>query len=154
MTVQQALIEYPYIPQRVRDLNREINDIVCHKHDTSITAKLTGMPGGGQISNPTLQAVEQIIDRIDVHVERIRDRINGLLDAKEMIDSRLDRLNIQERRVIEYRYFRCMNWPEIQESMRYSKTTVFRIHGEALYKMASNDGTKWDYTGVQTQMSL
>lgn len=153
MTIQQALIEYPYISGRVRELNREINEILDIKHDTSVTARLTGMPSGGQISNPTLQAVEQIVDRLDVHIERIRDRITRLLDAKEMVDSRLCRLDIQERRVIEYRYFNNRNWPEIQEAMRYSRTTVFRIHGSALDKMADN-GTKWDYIGLQTSISL
>lgn len=153
MTVQQALIEYPYITSRVQALNREINEMLSIKHDTSITARLTGMPPSGQISNPTLQAVEQIVDRLDVHIDRIKDRINRLLDAKELVDSRLDRLDIQERRVIEHRYFSGRNWPEIQESMRYSRTTVFRIHGSALDKMADN-GTKWDYVGLQTHLTV
>lgn len=152
ITIQQALIEYPYITGRIQGYNREINEILSIKYDTSVTAKITGMPGGGQISDPTLQAIEQIVDRLDVHITRTKERISRLLDDKEMVDSRLDRLDIQQRRVIEYRYFNGMNWPEIFEAMRYSKTQVYDIHHKALAAMEAKDRSKPDYTGLQTEM--
>lgn len=152
ITIQQALIEYPYITGRVQALNREISEILSIKYDTSVTARLTGMPGGGQISDPTFQTIEQIVDRLDVHIERIKERIGGLLDAKEMVDNRLDRLNIQERRVVEYRYFQLMQWDAIQGAMHCSETTVYRIHRFAIEAM-EDDSKRQDMT-VQFEMSV
>lgn len=152
ITIQQALIEYPYITGRIQGYNREINEILSIKYDTSVTAKITGMPGGGQISDPTLQAIEQIVDRLDVHITRTQERISRLLDDKEMVDSRLDRLDIQQRRVIEHRYFNGMHWPDIQKAMDYSEATVFRIHRAALEAM-EDDSKRQDVT-VQTEMTV
>lgn len=152
MTIQQALTDYPYISRKIQDLNRSINEILMVKHDTSVTAKLTGMPGGGEISDPTGQAVERIVDRYDVRITKLGERIDALFEAKDMVDSRLDRLNIQERRVIEYRYFRLMQWSEIQQAMNYSERTVYRIHRDALKAM--EDGSKRQDMTVQCKLEV
>jgi len=135
LNIKEMLIEYPYIPETVMGLNREINMILTTKHDTSVTQQLSGMPGSGKISNPTADAVERIIDRLDERVQNIGKRINDLLDSKELIDGRLKRLDAQERKIVELKYFRAMRWEEVRREARYSKSQSFEIHSKALKKL-------------------
>lgn len=74
MTITEALLDYSCILQQIQELNREIRFVMDNRHDTSITARLTGMPSSGKIADPTLGAVEKL-DEVELYIQHIYEKI-------------------------------------------------------------------------------
>jgi len=138
MNVESMLLEYTHIPEMVRKLNRELNDIIQNKNETYNTlqsSKITGMPHGTEVSNITLKAVEKLIDRYEVRVKSITEEINYLIDLKENIEKAIRILSLEERRIIELRFFNSYKWKRIQYIVKYSRSQCFDIHNKAINKL-------------------
>lgn len=138
MTIEQMLIIYPDIPQEIMRLNKDLNDINNCKDETRDTLQaqvLTDMPRGTEITNPTLTATIQLIDKYSSHVQHIIDQINDYIDTKEMLDGIWIELDKDEKRVLELRYFDRIRWDWIPAKMHYSRAQCFNIHNDAIKKI-------------------
>jgi len=151
MTIEQKLILYPDIPQEIQRLNKDLNDINSYKDETRDMLQaqhLSDMPKGGDISNPTLTATIQLIDRYGEHTLHIIDQINEYMDVKEEVDSAWMVLERDEKRVLELRYFDRMRWDWIPAKMHYSRRECFRVHNDAIKKIKQNTKTNMALNGT------
>ena len=107
MDIKKMLSEYTTYSDRIRELNAKINDALAHKidYDTLKAQQIDGMPHGTQLSNPTLEAVQKIIDKWDSDIRKMAEEVNRLIDCKTAIDKGLNALTWRERRMVELHYF-------------------------------------------------
>lgn len=136
MTIKEALIQYPTILEQIKQIQRGICTMTETRHDTQITPGMSGMPGGGCISNPTMNQVMDVDDRIRRNIESSLKEINELLDAKVAVDRGLKLLSVPERKVIEVKYFEGVReWATIAKILYYSKIHCKRLHKSAIESM-------------------
>lgn len=141
MNIEYILREYPHIPEKIQKLNNELNNIIqCSDltYNTLKAQRLTGMPHSTDTSDQVYDAVEKIIDRYDARINNIKNKINMWLDIQEKVDEifyKPELLTIEERRIIELRYFHQFPWYRIPSVMRYSRRQCERFQHQALYKL-------------------
>lgn len=160
MTIKQALVEYPYIADQIQRIRQGMATMIETRHEPVVTAKLSGLPGGGGISNPTMDQVCSMDERISKNIKRALADIDDLLDAKEMVDNGLKSLDTQERQIIELKYFKQprMSWKQIRKMVGYSDSQCYKLHKDALEKMDSRkmivNRSKSEYIGVSKSETL
>lgn len=137
MDIKQMLFEYTTYGDRIRELNARINDALAHKIDcdTLKAQKLSGMPHGTRLSDPTFEAVQKIIDKYDRDIREMAEEVNRLIDCKNAVDKALKTLTWTEYRLIELHYFCGMSWERVAVRVNYNISHVWRLHGQALAKM-------------------
>jgi sulfur carrier protein ThiS len=135
--IKQMLKEYTTYTDRIRELNTRINDALSHKIDcdTLKAQKLSGMPHGTGLSDPTYEAVQRIIDKWDKDIRDMAEEVNRLIDNKAAVDKGLKTLEWKEYRLIELHYFVGLTWERVAVETNYSIVWVWQMHGKALEKM-------------------
>ena len=87
--------------------------------------KAKGDPRSSLVENAALKVVEL--------EEEIASDILDLVRVMKDIASAISRVDSMEcRTILEMRYLSFMEWDEIISRMGYSRSYVFRLHGEAL----------------------
>lgn len=87
--------------------------------------KAKGDPRSSLVENAALKVVEL--------EEEIASDILELVRVMKEIASTISRVDSMEcRTILEMRYLSFMEWDEIISRMGYSRSYVFRLHGEAL----------------------
>ena len=87
--------------------------------------KSKGDPRSSLVENAALKVVEL--------EEEIASDILDLVRVMKEIASTISRVDSMEcRTILEMRYLSFMEWDEIISRMGYSRSYVFRLHGEAL----------------------
>lgn len=87
--------------------------------------KSKGDPRSSLVENAALKVVEL--------EEEIASDILDLVRVMKEISSTISRVDSMEcRTILEMRYLSFMEWDEIISRMGYSRSYVFRLHGEAL----------------------
>jgi DNA-directed RNA polymerase specialized sigma subunit len=137
MDIKKMLSEYPTYSDRIRELNEKINDALNHKIDcdTLKAQKLSGMPYGTGLSDPTFEAVQRIIDKWDSDIRKMAEEVNRLIDNKTAIDKGLNALTWKEYRLIELRYIIGLTWERVAAEANYGVQHCHRLHRQALEKM-------------------
>ena len=97
---------------------------------TKATMTISDMP---RSDSPDLQSMEStIVKMIDMERE-INADIDRLVDLKREAQGVVDQLpDMDQRLILELRYFGFKKWPEITEELGYSEATIYRLHGVAL----------------------
>jgi DNA-directed RNA polymerase specialized sigma subunit len=100
---------------------------------TRVTTTMTDEPkGGSTVHDAMAEMVTVIADkdseiiRLSVMIERIANDVEGSMSELSSI----------ERVVMRCYYIECLQWDGVIGLLNYSNRQVFRIHGEALKKMA------------------
>lgn len=137
MDIKQMLNEYSTYSDRVQKLNSKINEALKHKinYDGLKTQNITGMPHGSGLSDPTYQAVEQIITKWDNEIREMAEEVNRLIENKRAVDIALKTLQWNEYRVIELHYIIGLTLERVATEMSYTYKHVTRLHGWALEKI-------------------
>ncbi len=135
--LKQMLFEYTTYGNRIEKLNKKINDALQHKIDcdTLKARQIDGMPHGTQLSNPTLEAVQKIIDKWDSDIRKMAVEVNRLIDNKAAVDKALNALTWKEYRLIELRYIIGLTWERVAAEANYGVQHCHRLHRQALEKM-------------------
>ena len=100
--------------------------------------KLSGMPFGGVISDTTSDAASRLMElrkMFSLRMAFLQEEIlcrQVLVDAMDEVIARLD---VAENEVLTYRYRRGFNFPEICAKLRYSRSQVARLEGDAVDKL-------------------
>ncbi len=139
MNIENMLREYEGIPSKIMQLNKELNDMLANKNQTYNVLQasmVSNMPHGTEVGNPTLRAVEKIIDNYTKHIEYISGEINFYINLKQTLDKALSELTLEEKRVVELRYFDRWKMGRIPREMKYSWKQVTRFKNEALSKIS------------------
>lgn len=137
MDIKKMLSEYATYTDRIRELNARINDALNHKIDcdTLKAQKLSGMPHGSGLSDPTYQAVEKIITKWDEEIYNMAVEVNELIENKRAVDRALKALPWDEHRVIELHYIIGLTLERVAAEMNYTYRHITRLHGWALEKI-------------------
>ena len=145
MDVITMLREYPHITDKVRRLNEELNSILQNRTETYSTlqaAKLTGVPGSTDINNPTLFAVENIIDVYTKRMKYIESQLKALFSLRENVNNALQSLSPIEYRIIELRYFQCLGWVAVSRHVNYSREWCITLHKGILKRLKKHCADK------------
>jgi DNA-directed RNA polymerase specialized sigma subunit len=138
MKIEEMLLEYPHTGETICKLNKELNDIMQNKRQTYNTlqsSKITGIPHTTDTSDTTYNAVERLIDCYGERIRDISQQIEDAIELKEIVDICFKVLDIEERRVIELRYFQLYKWTRIPYTMKYSLSSCEKFKQSALKKM-------------------
>lgn len=99
---------------------------------------LDGMPHGGQVTDPTARAAEQLLhltERYAEAVETAERRIADALDLKDAVDEALDLLSERQVRVLEYRYRGGRSWTWIGRMLGCDTDSARRIERKAVDRL-------------------
>lgn len=127
MTAKEYL-QQPYL------LDKAINAKLAHYDQvkalaTKTTTVLTGMPGGGGVSDKVGDGVARLWElsrEIDSEVDRYVDLKRAVANCIKQVG------NAELRTVLEYRYLAYNSWEQIAVNMGYSYRMVLYIHSTAL----------------------
>ncbi|NLU53423.1 MAG: hypothetical protein GXX10_11255 [Clostridiaceae bacterium] len=142
MNIRAYLRDYPFINDEILRLQKELNEIIRHKHESYATLKavpITDMPKGSGLSDPVYNTVQVIIDRYDHKIEYYTQKINQILDDKALFEQIWfsEILSSEERSVIDYRCFQHFDWKQTAKLMKYSTKQCRRIFNRAIEKLQS-----------------
>ena len=97
---------------------------------TKATMTISDMP---RSDSPDLQSMESTIVKMIEMEREINADIDRLVDLKREAQGIIDQLpDMDQRLILELRYFGFKRWPEITEELGYSEATIYRLHGVAL----------------------
>jgi DNA-directed RNA polymerase specialized sigma subunit len=87
-----------------------------------------------------LKAVEEIVDKFGYRIIEITEEINKWLDMQQDITKIMYStdnivLTLEERRIIELRYFNQYHCQRVANIVKYSKMQVYRISDKAIDKI-------------------
>ncbi|MFZ5988956.1 MAG: hypothetical protein ACOYWZ_17780 [Bacillota bacterium] len=86
------LDEYPYILKTLRELNGELNQIIKSKElmeDTLKYSRKADVNISSHSLDPTLKAVERVLDKYENNISYIAGRIDILKERKKKLDKTL-----------------------------------------------------------------
>ncbi|MBP2027422.1 RinA family phage transcriptional activator [Acetoanaerobium pronyense] len=146
-TIKKILLDYPYTKKEKEKLNNDLKDLLGSKYETSVTAQLTeAISGNRSISNKTEQAVIKISEIYDHKANLIKNKINILLKNQYLIEESLERLEHDQKKIIELRYFQRYKWEIISKKLKYSISNCYKLHDKALNKLSiefERGGKNW-----------
>lgn len=97
---------------------------------TKATATLSDMP---RSDSPNLQTLESTVVKIFDLENEINQDIDRLVDLKREARMAIDSLmNPEQQMILELRYLCYKSWPEIADTIGFSESNVYRLHGIAL----------------------
>lgn len=127
-----------YLSQAYR-LDLEINNKLeimdrLHSLSTKATSTYSLVPPSG---TRNVHRMEDTLAKIvDMDVE-INKKIDQLVDLKKEIFDVIGAVDNKEYRLLlEMRYLRFMTWEEIALELNYNIRHIYRLHGDALAKVA------------------
>ena len=131
---------------RIKDINMQIKlqkDTQQSMRDIR-SMNIDGLPHGKSVSNPVADAAIKIVDRIDVNIRELLTELNSIYDKQTSMRTLLSCLTSEEYRIIELRYIKHTRWNGLPQKMHCSRSTCFRIHDNAIKKLAEQNkvGTK------------
>lgn len=91
--------------------------------------EITDMPKGGGKARDAADLIAEVVDLQNKRLSLILDRMTKREHALFIIAC-ID--NCDYRSVLLMRYIMCLSWDAIVDRLKYSYTSVFRLHGAAL----------------------
>ncbi len=86
----------------------------------------------------TSATYEHAVEKMDEIQRDIDEKIIHLVDMRDKVNSAIDMLeNKEEQIVLRYRYIENFTWNAIGDVMGYSRSTILRIHGNALINFSN-----------------
>ena len=142
MTAKEYLSQATWLDRRINSKLEYLESLrrISTKITTTYTRenKSEGMTEKSKIENT-------IVKILDLENE-INSDIDRLIDLKKDIMKKIEGINDTNCQVLlEMRYLSGKSWDDVISTMRYDRSTVFRIHGKALKEVEKiKDATKCD----------
>lgn len=129
MITKNELLDYKYLKDEIENIKNRIDEL--YSNITSIQSPIiSDMPVNH--NNCDFDKIGKAICKLDELREMYSDKLCKLIDYQTFIESEIDKLPINFRNIIRYRYIDCMSWDQICAKMTCSWKTVHRYHGKAL----------------------
>ena len=136
--IENMLIEYPIILQKINDLRFEMTELLNNKNYYSDILKAQRykelVVSHKKNNDSVFDAAAKAID-INRNVYKIKEKINELLAEKKDIELCLKSLDDIEFRLVNLRYFRMYNWRLVSLKLKISRTKCFYVKQRALAKI-------------------
>ena len=135
MNAKEYLSQVMFIDRRIDSKLEQV--MTLRDMAAKASALVSDMP---RADSPNLHSMEDTIIRIvDLEREINRD-IDRLVDLKAEVRRAISQVEEPEQQlVLELRYLCYKKWSEIMIELNYSEPTVYRLHDEALKKIAVPD---------------
>ena len=131
--VKDILYDYPYTEEKRERLNKELQDLLGSKYETSITAQLNGVTSSNRpISDKTGDAVIKISEIYDTRANAIKNKINNLYKIQNAIETSFEKLDHNQKQIIELKYFKRYKWIHIAKKIKYSTRNCYNLHDKAI----------------------
>ncbi len=138
MTAKEYLRQIFHVDQRINSKLEQAR--LLRDSATKATAILSDMPRSESPNNSRME--DMICKMVDLERE-INADIDRLVDLKREARDAISQLTDPDQQLIlELRYLCYKSWEEIMLEMRYSETSVYRIHGQALKNIPLSK--KWE----------
>lgn len=127
MTAKEYL-QQPYL------LDKAINAKLAHYDQvkalaTKTTTTLTGMPGGGGVSDKVGDGAVKLAD----YAMEINGEIDRYVDMKREVANWIAKVdNTDLRAILEHRHLAYQTWEQIAVDMNYTYRHIHRLHAAAL----------------------
>lgn len=126
MTPKQYLLQTQGLDKRINAKLEQATRL--HAMAMRCTSVLSGMPHGGSGHDWT----DTMIKVAELEADIDKD-VDCLVDLKREIMGAIATLPDERyRTLLEYRYLCGWGWQRIADAMHYDRTTIWRLHGEAL----------------------
>ncbi len=110
------------------------------EHYRELTAvQYTGMPKTGGASDPTGEAASYIKDKLEGRLKKLKVNVDEIIKQKEFVEELLNRLTIDERKVIEERYIKGTRWDLIPKILHFERSWCFALRKKAIKKMCKTE---------------
>ena len=129
MTAIEYLSQVQVLREHIADRNRELE---CWRSMARSISASNCEPHYNATKNTTAsytRAVEKA-DEIQREIEELFSEMVALCDKINILIDKMSDVN--EQIVLRYRYIENYTWSAIGKSMGYSRSTILRIHGDAI----------------------
>jgi len=119
---------------------KEYIDLIESVSDVHSSA-LTGMPGGGQISDKTAMAAERLMfleQQYQGMIDILSNEIEHELRFKEIMDDVISCVEDPARTIIEMRYKYTWSYIKISRETSYAESWVKKLEGIAIRRIEKN----------------
>ena len=130
MITKQQLKGYRSLVREIVDLDAELNSLY------GVRERKTSESHGG---NTVTDLSSTIIRMIELE-ELIKMKRDKLVAERTEIEKFIDILPPYERLVIRHRYIQGFSWVQIQMRLEMSESSVHRLHGQSLRRLALRNG--------------
>ena len=130
---KSTLRQYMAIVRETEQLETERQQIMERLQGA---VQYSGMPGAkGGISDPVGNAAAKLAE-----VKTMLDeKLDQLADMRLAIESAIDGLAPEERRLMRCRYIEGKTWEQVAVELNYCIQHVWRLHGEILSRMREDE---------------
>ena len=129
---KQELQQYRYLTEEIADLQKEAEELRLQL-ESPRSAIVSGLPKGISEMDSMARRIAVLIDK-ENHITKMLEK---RWEERKKIDMEIQgkNLNPVERRVIELRYIKCLEWLAVCEGIGYEWAQTHRIHQIALKKL-------------------
>lgn len=113
---------------------REYQDLIASVADVH-SSPLTGMPGGGKISDATARAAERLIflrGRYQEMIDILYRQIDEEIRFARAMDEVMNKIQLKERNILELRYRNTWSYERISMETHYSPAQVKRLENKGV----------------------
>jgi DNA-directed RNA polymerase specialized sigma subunit len=140
------LDEYPEIMGKIVDANKEIHSLMSALGENCIMitqnySKLMSMQPSKQTSDPVFYAYQQAEKLNKTYQDKIGHlaiKIVDMIEMKNKVDLALEKLNVNERKILVFRCLQHISWEDISDKMLYSERQLRRLKNIAIRKLTAN----------------
>lgn len=139
--VIKLICEYGNSENYIKDIHKEMEllkaDIEAMRQLSAVS--YDGMPKGNKTSDPTSQSATYIVDMYEKRIKKLQRNIQKYIKNKELVETLLERLTEDERKVIIERYVNGTRWDYIPGVLHFERTWCFTLRKRALKKMCADE---------------
>ncbi|QRN86023.1 hypothetical protein JR334_01965 [Clostridia bacterium] len=136
--ISKLLNNHTYVEDEIRECVEEMQ-LLAEAIDCERGIKATiisGMPGNtSTTSDPTYQKAAKILEEYKKDIDRIEKRQRGIFRKRALVELLLDVLTVEEKKIIELRYFKKYKWWMVASNTHYARRQCFNIRDTAIEKM-------------------
>ena len=130
MTAKKYFQQLWWLDREIDEKIKELGYLRARAEGCS-APEITGMPKGQAEHDRVADQVAKLVDL----QKYINDQWDKLIDLQTMITKQICELEDQKSRIIlSCRYLRHQKWEDIGRELHYDKSTIMRIHKEALHR--------------------
>lgn len=129
MITKEELKNHYNLVREIQDLQEEIKQL----QSVAKTAGAVhyGSFGGNGRADTIGEKLAKLNDLSEYYILKVEES----LEQQKHIEREIEKLPVNERRLIRYRYIDGLDWVQVASKMNYSWKQTHRIHGRALQKL-------------------
>lgn len=140
--IKKMLFNYPKINDWIKEYENDLDNIheQLDKHYSVNASVISDMPRGTDTSDKTFDKVVAIDKLKSVYIKQanvVADKLTKLYEQKRLVESFLPTLTPTHQFIVEYRYFKNLNWDDVtaNDPQKRNKVTLADVENSKLLKV-------------------